>query len=187
MKCKQCQVLKKECKKCYDRRRYINNRENIIKRNRLWIKSHKDKAKHYCAVWRKNNQSWIKNWHKNNRRKINKYWRERRRKEPILRINASISRCVNYSLNSKKAGLRWESLVGYTIEDLMKHLEAKFKDGMSWENYGRGGWHIDHIIPKSMFSIVDKNSDDFKKCWDLSNLQPLWESDNCSKGNKFIG
>ena len=52
----------------------------------------------------------------------------------------------------------------------------------SGDNYGK--WHIDHIKPISSFNINGINSDDFKKCWSLNNLQPLWAKDNLQKGNK---
>jgi len=35
--------------------------------------------------------------------------------------------------------------VGCTIEEFKAHIEAQFKEGMSWDNHGK--WHIDHIIP----------------------------------------
>jgi hypothetical protein len=79
----------------------------------------------------------------------------------------------------------WIKYVDYSVEELKIHLENKFREGMSWDNYGE--WHIDHIKPKSLFNITDVNSDAFKECWSLNNLQPLWASDNCSKGNRFIG
>jgi hypothetical protein len=75
-------------------------------------------------------------------------------------------------------------LVGYDVIELKRHLEEQFVDGMSWENYGE--WHIDHIKPLSSFNITDINSDEFKKCWSLSNLQPLWAKDNLKKYNKIL-
>ena len=55
---------------------------------------------------------------------------------------------------------------------------------MSWDNYGE--WHIDHILPDSSFYYVSTEDDEFKKCWALSNLQPLWAIDNLKKSNKII-
>lgn len=77
----------------------------------------------------------------------------------------------------------WESLVGYSIKDLMKHLQKQFIDGISWENYGE--WHIDHIIPVSKFNFTSIDDFDFKRCWALSNLQPLWASENIRKHAKY--
>lgn len=187
MKCIKCQELKRICKKCYDKNRYESNKEEIRKRNKKWAQSHKDVMNKHSAKWRLKNKTWIKDWHRKNRKKINRYWRNRKRNEPTLRLHSNISRNIHNSLNGTKAGNRWESLVGYTVNDLIRHLESKFKKGMTWDDYGRGGWHIDHIIPKSHFQIEDANSPDFKKCWSLDNLQPLWEHENCSKQDNFIG
>jgi len=66
----------------------------------------------------------------------------------------------------------------------MSHLESMFVDGMSWENYG-GGWHVDHILPLSSFEYETTDDDSFKTAWALSNLQPLWASENISKGNRL--
>lgn len=69
-------------------------------------------------------------------------------------------------------------LLGYTAERLRTHLENQFKDGMTWNNYGE--WHVDHKKAVTSFytdtpmSIVNA----------LSNLQPMWASENISKGNK---
>lgn len=63
------------------------------------------------------------------------------------------------------------------------------KPGMTWENYGRSGWHIDHIKPLIAFKFVnDKgqmNISEIHKAMDLSNLQPLWAADNIRKGAKL--
>ena len=58
---------------------------------------------------------------------------------------------------------------------------------MTWDNYGK--WHIDHIYPISLFDkekIKNYNSQEFKDCWTLKNLQPLWAFENISKGNRII-
>ena len=79
------------------------------------------------------------------------------------------------------------ALLGYSSDDLIKHLESKFRDGMTWDNYGKDGWHIDHVIPDSWFSYSSTEDEQFKLSWSLQNLQPLWAIDNCSKGNRYSG
>lgn len=73
----------------------------------------------------------------------------------------------------------WEKLVGYTVEDLMAHLEKQFVDGMSWRNMGM--WHVDHIVPKSLFEYTSPDDTEFKAAWSLTNLRPLWAEENLSK------
>lgn len=90
---------------------------------------------------------------------------------------------IREALTTAKAGRKWESLVGYTVADLMVHLEKQFQEGMSWENYGPV-WHVDHYIPKSAFNYSQPEHIDFKRCWALPNLRPLWAADNIKKHAK---
>jgi hypothetical protein len=50
---------------------------------------------------------------------------------------------------------------------------------MTWDNYGE--WHIDHIIPISAFNFNSPEDFDFKRCWALKNLRPIWAHDNLIK------
>jgi len=47
------------------------------------------------------------------------------------------------------------------------------------------GWHIDHIIPKVVFNFKKPEDEDFKRCWAMSNLRPLWSHDNLVKNTKI--
>ena len=87
------------------------------------------------------------------------------------------------ALKGRKASRRWEELVGYTVGDLMKHLENRFEPWMTWKNYGK--WHIDHIKPKSLFQYETAEDPEFRKCWSLENLQPLEMGANIRKFNHF--
>tara|TARA_R110002051_G_scaffold13106_2_gene44405 strand:+ start:2349 stop:2648 length:300 start_codon:yes stop_codon:yes gene_type:complete len=70
----------------------------------------------------------------------------------------------------------------YTPDDLIKRFEGLFTKGMSWDNMHL--WHIDHIKPKASFNYTTTYCEDFKKCWALNNLQPLWARDNLRKSKK---
>ena len=74
------------------------------------------------------------------------------------------------------------NIVGCTPIELKEHIEKQFLEGMTWENYGFRGWHIDHIIP---LASVDSN-DDVYRLSHYTNLQPMWASDNYKKGDKII-
>jgi hypothetical protein len=75
--------------------------------------------------------------------------------------------------------------LGYSVAELRTHLEQKFQSGMSWKNYGK--WHIDHVRPESWFQYRSHNDPEFKKCWALSNLQPLWAHENLKKNSLYEG
>jgi hypothetical protein len=110
---------------------------------------------------------------------------QKRRIVPANRINDSMRSRMRIALKGNKRNHRWIDLIGYTLNDLVKHLENKFQDGMSWDNYGKNGWTIDHIIPVSVFNFRTPNDIDFKRCWSLDNLQPMWQKENFSKHNKL--
>lgn len=76
--------------------------------------------------------------------------------------------------------------LGYSVDDLRSHMESLFTGGMTWDNYGQGGWEIDHIVPQSSFRFTSVDDVGFKQCWALSNLQPLWGVENKRKSNRII-
>jgi len=101
------------------------------------------------------------------------------------RLSNTVSTRMRQSLNGCKYGRHWEDLVGYTLNELKIHLELLFQDGMTWKNHGLFGWHIDHKRPINSFNITSYNCDDFKECWSLDNLQPLWATDNLKKSDNY--
>lgn len=110
--------------------------------------------------------------------------REKRlmKEDPDFAIRKRISDQVRKAIKNK-GGLPTFAFLPYTPKQLRKSLESKFKEGMNWSNYGE--WHIDHIKPQSLFRIKELGDSEFLSCWALDNLQPLWESENCSKGAKY--
>ena len=111
------------------------------------------------------------------------------RSRPQGRIRASISARMS-SIIAKREGADLTSkfsTLDWTIGELMSHLESKFQPGMTWDNYGKNGWHIDHVVPDSWFNYDNICSESFKKSWSLENLQPMWAKDNLSKHNRYAG
>lgn len=152
------------------------NKERRIKYNNEWIAKNPEKRREYALKWRINNPDKAKNKSKKDSAK--------RRSTLRGKLNNTMSRSISMSLkNGIKARRHWEAVVGYTVEQLKMSLEKNFKTGMTWENYGQ--WHIDHKIPISVFNYETPEDIDFKKCWALSNLQPLWAKENIAKKNKL--
>lgn len=112
------------------------------------------------------------------------YMKKRRKSDENFRLSSNMSRAIAKVLTGSKDGRSWEELVGYTGSELKKHLERYFHDGMSWEN--RNEWHIDHIIPKSFFKYETPDDVEFKNCWSLDNLRPMWKKDNYKKQNDIF-
>jgi hypothetical protein len=74
-------------------------------------------------------------------------------------------------------------LVGCTLDELRVHIESQFLPGMTWENRGLRGWHIDHIRPCASFDLTDPAQR--AQCFHYTNLQPLWAADNLAKSTKW--
>ena len=77
---------------------------------------------------------------------------------------------------------KFYNYLGCSKEEFILYFQAKFKERMKWENHGE--WHIDHIKPCASFNLL--NEDEQKKCFHYTNLQPLWASENLSKGCKYV-
>lgn len=101
----------------------------------------------------------------------------------MFRVYTSVSTLVRRSLHDRKQGRKWETLVGYTVNELAAHLERQFVRGMTWDNYG-SDWHIDHIVPRASFTFDGAEHPEFRACWALTNLRPLWAEDNLAKNAK---
>ena len=115
----------------------------------------------------------------------NKKYNTKRRSILKNRLSNSISNSIRSSIKKgSKKHIKWEILVGYSLDKLKKHLERQFTQGMSWDNYGE--WHIDHIDPVSIFNFNCPEDIDFKRCWNIKNLRPLWALDNIKKHAKLI-
>lgn len=90
----------------------------------------------------------------------------------------TLRRCLKV-FGTFKSGRTYD-LLGYSADDLRLHIESLFLPGMSWENYG--DWEIDHIHPISKFPP----STPLSEVNALSNLQPLWKSDNRKKRDQVL-
>lgn len=84
--------------------------------------------------------------------------------------------------DAAKRGAQTFDLLGCDIESFKLHIEAQFKPGMTWENYGKFGWHLDHIKACANFDLTKKEEQE--KCFHYTNFQPLWWRENLEKGKK---
>ncbi|MCW1431399.1 hypothetical protein [Novosphingobium sp. JCM 18896] len=169
-------------------RSYVaRNRDKANAYQREYAARQSDHKRRTAELWRKNNPERCKELARIRTEKQQATgWAElnaRRRADPKFRIDNRMSVNIGAALKGRKAGRRWESLVGYTLDDLVAHLEALFLPGMTWDNIGE--WHIDHVRPKSSFSYLSPDEAEFRECWSMANLQPLWASDNLSKHTKL--
>lgn len=168
-KCKSCHY---ETGKLYR----INNKEKQRERSRRLYARNPEKHRNYVRKYNKKYPDRVSECRRKSSAKL--------RNAIDGKLKSCLASAICNSLQGRKQGRHWEFLVGYTVEQLKQYLEKQFTDGMSWQNYGK--WHIDHIRPKSSFQFLSPDDEDFKKCWSLSNLQPLWAKDNLQKHNKIV-
>lgn len=138
--------------------------------------------KEYYEINKSNIAIYQKSYHQAHKedRAINE--RERYYADLQFKLAKNLRARLNNALNDHyKAGSAVNDL-GCSIEELKKYLESKFKPGMSWDNWSKDGWHIDHIKPLASFDLSDPNQ--FKEACNYKNLQPLWAEENLSKGAK---
>jgi hypothetical protein len=100
---------------------------------------------------------------------------------PHLRIRSRLSSRLKECM--LKAGKQKANSIlkylGCTPKELRDHLSSQFQTGMTWDNYGVFGWHIDHIIPCASFDLTKEEH--IHVCFHYTNLQPLWQMDNSLK------
>ena len=153
--------MDKICKKCSLQKQGSEFYNNSTKSDRLstwciscskeYVKQNPAKAK----IRRIQNLRYSKS---KKGRLANKKAKVRRRQNPLNRLEDYIRTYIWRVLRSRKNNKTFVML-GYTPEQLKKHLEKQFTKGMTWDNYGK--WHIDHIIPVSFFEYVSPDDVEF--------------------------
>jgi hypothetical protein len=166
-------------KRWKDKTRSIRNKyDDVNKQDRQCVICQKEYIGHFQS---KTCSKECKKTHANNRSRKN---RKQYLAIPKNNITARFRILFRRYLKDKGSNGSFRHL-DYTGEELYNHLESQFTDGMSWDNMNE--WHIDHIRPVASFNFDSTDHPDFKKCWALDNLQPLWAKDNLNKGDKWDG
>lgn len=106
-----------------------------------------------------------------------KLWLKKPTTKTIYFMRASINRVLRGSKKKSKT----ESILGFSRLDLVSHIEKQFTKNMSWSNHGE--WHIDHITPIQYF--IDNGVNDPRIINSLTNLRPIWASDNLQKSKRI--
>lgn len=124
-----------------------------------------------------------KKWQQNNSQSYTEYHRayqvSRAKTDICYRLSRQLRKRLDSALCTNAKNGSHVSDLGCTIKELKKHIESKFQPGMTWDNWSRDGWHIDHVKPLSKFDLTD--SEQLKEACHYTNLQPLWAIDNLKK------
>ena len=194
------------CKGCKSQKAKANYRKHAEKeklRSKLYREQYPEKVKevksncyeknkeHYTAKTKeyseknaKHIKEYKKRWYNKNKEKLHKQYKKIRDENPLIRLKGNCRSRILGAFKGRgftKNGKSTE-LLGLDYKNLKSYLQTLFTEGMTWENMGKGGWEIDHIIPLSSA----KTEAEMVALCHYTNLQPLWKIDNLRKGNKLI-
>lgn len=174
---------KSRCKICQsedEKIRRLNNPEEY----KIWYNTTRSERNEYRAKYYELNKEKIKKYNKKFQKNNSNNRNKKYHSDPIVKLRHRLSCRVREVLNFKSPvkNKTYNEIIGCTPTFLKEYLESKFIEGMSWENHGLRGWHIDHIVPLSSA----KTEDEIYKLCHYTNLQPLWAKDNLKKSNKVI-
>lgn len=113
--------------------------------------------------------------------------RNRVASDPAYKFTRILRSRVGKAVKEQYAGKAFKTMdvIGCGVHELLAHLEKQFLPGMDWNNYGREGWHIDHVIPCAAFDL--SKAEQQKKCFHFSNLRPAWARHNEAKASRIEG
>jgi hypothetical protein len=170
-------IKNKEHYEKYHKEYRINNKGIINQRMKKYYKNN------VVAVLKKNNDWYLKNI-ECRKKYANNYYNKKYHSDALFKLARNTKSLLSYHLKSikiNKNGRQWETMLGYTREELNKHLDMQFTPPMNIFNHG-SFWHIDHKIPLS----YAKNEKELIELFQLDNLQPLEGKENIRKSNKVI-
>jgi len=187
----------KECCRLRNKAAYKAKRPRRLEMARSYKARNKEKVKVARLLSKARDNITGKAWREKNREKLAAYKREYFQKypekrpkhkdlcaqNPHFRIRHNLrARLRNAMKGLYKSGSA-VAMLGISIDEFFKYIELLWKPGMSWNNYGRDGWHIDHIRPLISFDL--SKSDEIKIACHYTNLQPLWQFDNLCKNGHY--
>ena len=175
----------KEARKKY----YLEHKEKEMKSAKIYQEKHKEELKQY-RINNKEKTSKYKLKYDKEHQKENYLYRINRKevrnetlrkymKNPINRIARNLRIRLWSLLKNKNKSKSTMKLVGCSLEFLKQHLEKQFKKGMDWNNYGKYGWHVDHIRQCAGFDLSEAKQ--IQSCFHYTNLRPLWAKENLSR------
>ncbi len=163
----------KPCMNAYNKELYQSTKEEKL----AYGKEYRQKNKIKKSVY-------LKKYYQVHKKEILVRELNRRKVDVQCRLGCLLRSRINDVLRGKSKSLSTMKLLGCSLEYLKVYFESKFQDGMTWENRGRWGWHIDHLTPCVSFDLT--KPEEQRQCFHYTNLQPLWAKDNLIKGSKII-
>lgn len=165
-----------EIRKAKNKARYDSSPEKMRAQKKAYYAKNREKLRAATIQYQRDNKERYNAYQ-------SAYRRRKAEESPVYALEVLCRSRVLSALRvgGFKKGTKTAVMVGCTYAELKSHLEAKFSPGMTWENRGKKGWHIDHIVPLSSA----KTEEELAALCHYSNMQPLWASDNYRKGAKI--
>lgn len=165
------------------RANYVKNSEDRKEKARARYHNKRDENIKRMAEYRSANLDSLNERRRPKARQRNK---ERYGTDLVYTLKNRVKSLIRRSIRKGIKSETMEKCLGYGIEEIKNHLESKFVDGMNWDSFLAGEIHIDHKIPICFYKPTSTNSEEFRECWKLDNLQPLWAKDNLSKAGRLV-
>jgi hypothetical protein len=183
----------KERQSISNKKSYQKNKEKRSAKQRAYYYKNREKRKAQKIEYLRKNKEAIavsrKLYYDKNKSRIIKRQVERAKQrkieDPAFRLSVNLRSRLREAM-SRGVGKKVDGslvLTGCSWEELRIHIESQFSDGMSWDNYGVHGWHVDHIKPCASFDLTLDSEQ--RECFHYTNLQPLWAEDNWKKGQHY--
>jgi len=150
---------------------------NVDREASEWLAGHRDRPEVKAHIKLRQ-----RNYYAANRERLIASSQARVKSDPIARLKHNL-RCrlreAIYVAQGRRRGKTASAVrdLGCSIQFFMEYIAARFRDGMSWDNWGR--WHLDHIRPLCDFDLTVREQ--ILKACHYSNMQPLWAHENLSK------
>ena len=159
-----------------------NHPDEIKENNKKWNENNKEYHKQRCKDWYDKNIDHVTQYKKTHKdKKAGERFYIRYKEDLLFRIKVQLRNRLRSAITGNyKSGSAVGDL-GCPIESFKAYIESLFQEGMTWNNWGTYGWHLDHISPLSSFDLTDREQ--FLKACHYTNLRPLWCEDNLRKGN----
>jgi len=183
-----------------ERKRLYNKKYNIIHKKfrneqaRKYRKEHKDEQRKYRESRKEQRKKYdmehkeiireqtrkYKEEHRETIREQTKKYNDNRRKTDInYRLKGNLRTRMNRAIGGNyKSGSAVKDL-GCSIEEFRSYIASQFLPGMSWDNWSKTGWHIDHIKPLNMFDLTDRKQ--LLEACHYTNQRPMWATDNYNR------
>jgi len=158
----------RDCNKAICKLYKANNPSKIADYNKTYKHEHKEELSSYNSTYHQEHKERVYERHAVN---VKKYKEKKKTDETFKKMNQIRSTIRTFTKGETKTN----KYIGCSRDFLLKWIEYN-DSSFTMDNYGMGGWCLDHIVPCSKFGL-----EDVMKCFHWSNVQPLLIKENSKK------